>query len=222
MMNRLLKQYDLYFLIMTNIDGYDYSFVKNISSDPGSHKFNGIKNPHLCKEIESWGADAVLVFGWNFHSHLLCMRYFYGKIPVLFRGDSTLIDEGSNSFIKKFTRKLVLRFVYSYVDHFLYVGKENKNYFIKFGVSESQLTFVPHAVDNQRFASTKDEGIRNKLGVKKNDVLFLFAGKFEEKKNPILLINAFVSLNMSDSHLLMVGNGKLEDEMKRKIGRAHV
>src|SRR5215213_5525904 len=44
------------------LDGYEYTFVKNISTDPGSHHFNGIINPTLNKEIEDWNADAILVF----------------------------------------------------------------------------------------------------------------------------------------------------------------
>ena len=73
--------------------GYDYTFVENVSGDPGSHHFNGIINPTLLEEIEAWNAAAVLVFGWSFASHLKAIKHFNKKIPVLFRGDSTLMDE---------------------------------------------------------------------------------------------------------------------------------
>jgi hypothetical protein len=54
------------------LDDYQYTFVDNISKKPGSHHFNGIVNPTLNYEIEKWGADAILIFGWNFNSHLKC------------------------------------------------------------------------------------------------------------------------------------------------------
>ena len=73
------------------LEGYDYTFVKNISKKPNSGSFKGVINPTLNKEIENWKADAILVFGWNHHSHFKAMRYFKGKIPVYFRGDSTLL-----------------------------------------------------------------------------------------------------------------------------------
>ena len=92
------------------LDGYPSSFVENVSSDPGSHHYGGIDNPNLIQQIEIFGADALLVFGWNLKSHLRCLRYFHKKITVLFCGDSTLIDEQGH-FIKKILRQLVLYFL---------------------------------------------------------------------------------------------------------------
>ena len=56
------------------LDGYDYSFEKNISTNPGSHHFKGIDNPDLIGNITAWNADAVLVYGWCFKSHLKAIR----------------------------------------------------------------------------------------------------------------------------------------------------
>ena len=61
------------------LEGYDYTFVKNIAKVPGSHHFKGLINPTLNDEIMQWQPDAVLVFGWNFHSHLRCLRFFHHK-----------------------------------------------------------------------------------------------------------------------------------------------
>ena len=73
------------------LEGYNYTFVKNTSKKPGIY-YNGIVCPSLIEEITSWHPDAILVYGWNFHAHLRVMRHFKGKIPVWFRGDSTLLD----------------------------------------------------------------------------------------------------------------------------------
>src|SRR5690348_3841680 len=67
------------------LDGYEYKFVENVASDPGSHHFRGINNPTLIKDIKDWEANVILVYGWNFKSHLSCLRYFHNKIPVYFR-----------------------------------------------------------------------------------------------------------------------------------------
>ncbi len=75
------------------LEGYNYTFLKNTSKEPGSHHFKGIINPTLIQEIEVWAPDAVWVWGCAFDSHLKAMRYFKGKVPVWFRGDSTLLDE---------------------------------------------------------------------------------------------------------------------------------
>ena len=58
------------------LEGYDYAMVENVSKNPGSHHYKGIINPTLNKEIEEWGADAILIYGWNFNSHLKCLQFF--------------------------------------------------------------------------------------------------------------------------------------------------
>lgn len=215
------------------LDGYDYTFVNNISKKPGSNHFNGIINPTLIKEIEEWNADAVLIIGWNFNSHLKAMRYFKGKIPVYFRGDSTLLDERSE--LKRIARRIFLRWVYSNIDYAFYVGTRNREYFLAHGLKPEQLIFSPHAIDNERFYDKdgryKQKALewRRSLGIKDNDFVFLFAGKLEPKKNPMSLLRAFIQLNLSreistsispknpKAHLIFVGNGVLENELKNYV-----
>jgi glycosyltransferase involved in cell wall biosynthesis len=202
------------------LDGYEYEFVTNTSKDQGSHRFKGIINPDLNKQIVNWGAHAILVYGWNFHSHFKAMRYFKGKIPVYFRGDSTILNQKPG--IKTLLRHIWLTYVYHFVDYALYVGTNNKNYFLKHGLSEAQLIFVPHAIDNDRYADKDGEfektakKWRIDLGFKQDDLVFLFAGKFEKKKNPMFLINAAKKLEKEPKvKFLLIGNGELETSLKK-------
>src|SRR6185437_5176999 len=64
------------------LEGYEHEFVPNLAARPGTDHFDGLRNPGLIPAIESWGAEAVLVFGWNLHSHLRALRHFKGRIPV--------------------------------------------------------------------------------------------------------------------------------------------
>ncbi|MCF6367008.1 MAG: glycosyltransferase family 4 protein [Bacteroidales bacterium] len=202
------------------LEGYDYTFVKNISKKPNSGSYKGVINPTLNKEIEEWQADAILVFGWNHHSHFKAMRYFKGKILVYFRGDSTLIDEEKD--YKTILRRVWLKFVYRYIDFAFYVGINNKKYFSKHGLKENQLIFAPHAIDNERFFDKDNKKIqkannwREKLNIKKEDIVFLFVGKFEKKKTPLLLIES--AKEFPQYKFLLVGSGNLETEMKNKAG----
>lgn len=205
------------------LSGYEYYFTDNTAAHPGSHHFTGIRNPHLIREIINWKPDALLIYGWSFQSHLACMRYFHGKLPVLFRGDSTLLDAGSGW--KAFIRKCFLRWVYRYVDTALYTGKNNADYFRACGLRENQLVFAPHVVDNSRFADTPERNyatralaMRRGFGISDTDTVFLFAGKLEPKKDPELLIRAFTSLQRTGIHLLVAGIGVLEQRLKELAG----
>lgn len=198
--------------------GYDYQFLENISKSPGTHHFNGIVNPGICEAVQDFKPEAILIYGWAWKSHLKILRFFKGKIPVYFRGDSTLIDQ-QKSF-KRLLRKYFLKWIYNHVDKAFYVGTANKAYFKHFGLKENQLIFAPHAVDNDRFAKENivaAEALRTQLHIQSDEILILFAGKLAPKKDPELLLNAFIDLNLKHTHLLFVGNGVLEGILKGKV-----
>ena len=199
------------------LEGYDYELLDNTAKDPGSHHFSGIANPTLIKKIVDFNPAAILVYGWAYHSHLQIIRYFKGKIPLWFRGDSTLLNEQSG--VKQLLRSLFLKWVYQHIDRAFYVGTANRAYFKKFGLKESQLTFAPHAVDNDRFSAsriTEALALRASLQISSEQILVVFAGKLEANKNLGLLLQSFLELNKENTHLLFVGNGELEGELRRK------
>ena len=202
------------------LEGYNYRFLNNTSKDPGSHHFNGIINPSLNVEIEEWGPDVIWVWGWSFNSHLKALRYFKGKVPVWFRGDSTILDEPIGFSLKKIIRRFFLKWVYSHVDKAFYVGTHNENYYLAHGLKSNQLVKAPHAIDNDRFSAEKEiyltiqEELRIKLDIYKTDTVFLFAGKLESKKNPYFMLELAKQLTDGKYKFIIVGNGKLEKEIK--------
>src|SRR5579859_2147123 len=134
------------------LDGYEYEFVANTSKRPGLENFRGIVNPGLIGKIEAWQPDGLLVIGWNYESHLKCIRHFYNRVPVYFRGDSVLLHERTG--LRKLARRIFLTWVYHHVDYALYVGTNNRSYFLRHGLKLSQLIFSPQAIDIGRFART--------------------------------------------------------------------
>jgi len=200
------------------LDGYEYEFVKNTSPEPGSYHFKGIINPDIVERIETYNPDAILVFGWAFTSHLKVIRYFKNKIPVYFRGDSTLLDRANRC--KAFARFILLRWVYSHINYALYVGRNNKKYFIKYGLKDKQLVFAPHAIDNNRFTNP-NEVYANKaiewreyLNIRENDLVLIFSGKFELKKNPLFLLDILKNCDSDHLKIIAVGDGILEDKLR--------
>ncbi|GGE44452.1 hypothetical protein GCM10011413_08220 [Pedobacter psychrotolerans] len=204
------------------LDGYPFEFLENTAKDPGSHHYKGIINPQLVENIKTFKPDAILIYGWAYQSHLAVMQYFKGKIPVWFRGDSNLLDETSR--LRKILRKLFLTWVYQHIDLSFYVGNANKAYYQAFGLNETKLVFAPHAVDNERFSIDQGrsaEQIRTELGIMRHEILVLFAGKFESKKNPLLLLKAFSEITLDHTHLLFTGNGELEAQLKESAQLHH-
>ena len=204
---------------MPLLDGYDHEFVPNIARNPGTDHFWGLRTPRLNQSIGKWGATAVLVFGWNSASHLQALRHFKGRMPVFFRGDSTLLDRGSAW--RRAARRAFLTWVYRHVDVAIAVGANNRDYFRWCGVPEGRIGFAPHAIDTKRFADP--DGIddlqaarwRTELRIPAGARVILFAGKLISKKAPELLLEAFFRSNLS-AHLVFVGSGALEPELRRR------
>jgi glycosyltransferase involved in cell wall biosynthesis len=201
------------------LDGYASQFVRNVARRPGTDHFRGLVTPTLVREIEAWVPDALLVYTWNSQSHLNALRHFKGKLPVLFRGDSTLIDR--RTWWRAALRRLFLTWVYSYVDVAIAVGSNNRDYFAWCGLPEHRIALAPHSVDTVRFGAdsvvheNRAAAWRQELGISPDAMVFLFAGKLQSKKNPYLLLDAFKSLN-NGSHLVFVGNGELEAQLKNR------
>jgi glycosyltransferase involved in cell wall biosynthesis len=200
------------------LEGYEHTFVRNVCGDPGTHRFSGLHNPTLRHELAAWGPDAVLIFGhgWRTHAGLL-LRGAPGGAKLLYRGDSHLLG-GERRGLKAAARRLVTSRFFSKVDQFLAVGQANANYFRAHGVTDARITFVPHCVDNDRFRSqgTLEAGQRRRreLGIDDEQVVVLFAGKFEDKKRPADLITAFRGMDGERNVLLMAGAGPLESQLK--------
>ena len=202
------------------LEGYDYEFLENTANDKGSHRFNGIVNPGIIDRIKQWAPDAILVYGWKFRSHLTVLRYFHNKVPVWFRGDSTLLDERGSA--KNIARSLLLKWVYQKIDIAFYTGTNNKEYFLTYGLKQNQLLKASHAVENERFSNIDEryleeaQRFRAEVNVPGEAFVFLFAGKLTLKKGLSTLIEAFRLINNQSVYLLIVGNGPLEQELKKR------
>ena len=200
--------------------GYDFELVPNVSAAAGTHHFLGLRNPLLLERVMAWQPDVVHITGWAWYSHFLALRRLGKKdIPILFRGDSHLLD-ARQSGIYWWIKRAVLRRVFAYPTAFLVVGKANREYYQAFGVEQERMYACPHSIDVKRFAEPAEAleleaaQWRRQLGVSPESCVVLFAGKFERKKCPIELMHAVLALKDSNVVLVMVGGGELEGQVK--------
>jgi glycosyltransferase involved in cell wall biosynthesis len=209
------------------LEGYEFEFVPNVARRrPGTGHFWGLRNPGLARAIEAWDADAVLVFGWNAASHLAALRHFKGRLPVFFRGDSTLLDRSSR--LRTIARRAVLTWVYRHVDVAVAVGSNNRDYFSWCGLPPEQIAFAPHAIDAKRFADpdgthqARAAQWREELKIPAGARTLVYAGKLLPKKDPLLLLESFVRCGVP-GHLVFVGDGALEQQLyARAAGRTGI
>lgn len=82
-------------------------------------------------------------------------------------------------------------------------------------------TSIVHiGLDESKFATSSDKDWRKELGIVDKKVL-LYIGKLEERRRPLFLIDIIMNLP-SEYVLVMVGNGPLYEETKKKIALNHL
>jgi len=206
------------------LEGYPFEFVPNVSSDPGTGHFLGLRNPSLASRVLAFEPDAILMNGYAYWSLVrFVLTWPRGGAPLIFRGDSHRIAAGRS--VSRRLKDVLIGLFFRRFAAFLYVGQANYRYFRVHGVPEAHLFHAPHAVDNEMFATAMAEyraealAWRRELGIPEDHLVILFAGKFEEKKRPLDLLEAFLALNPPHATLLFVGGGALEERIRAAAAR---
>lgn len=200
------------------LEGYRHIFLKNISPKPSSG-FWGQVNFGIVKALRQERYNALLVFGWNSLTNWLAVltASFIG-LPIFLRGENPLSHEGSKGAARRFVKSIVLGWLFRRVIAFLFIGKENKKFYTHYGVPESKMIFCPYAVDNARFMSeaarVNRDAARNALGIARDEVMIIFAGKLIAKKRPFDLLHAYERMYAQKKALVFVGDGELRSDLE--------
>ncbi len=199
------------------MSGYSFVFLENVSKKPSLNNFKGCDCPQIGKALEEKRITHVVILGWYLKAYiqaLLQARKLNLKVAV--RGDSQLNPE--EPIYKSMLKKLLYPLLLSRYDKLLYVGQRNREYLLANGAKPSQLIFSPHAVDQTFWKKDGDIAEQKQNG----KMVFVWIGKFIEKKRPEDAIKAFTEASAlnPDLELWMIGSGNLLEHC-RELSKAH-
>lgn len=209
------------------LQGYNSLFLKNHSWKPSlKNGFFGLINFGLIRELKKTGKDAiVIVHGWGYFSLVVavCIAKIFG-FQVGLRGESPLKHENLNFSLKGIFRFLFFKIVLlPFVDKFFFIGNQNRMFYKKWGVRDSDLFFTPYSVDNARFRDDfllhkdKKKAHREMYNIHENAIIILFSGKYINKKRPLDILQAINLLKSRNLFLIMMGEGELRSQMEQYI-----
>ncbi len=197
------------------LEGYEHSFLSS-----------SFELPRLLFKKRF---DGILVFGWNsFEIALIALAALFSGTPLFLRSESPWNQEVEKGSFLQQMKRIVLRYAFKMVAGFLFIGKENKEFYKQLGVSEKKLFFTPYAVDNDRLLREAEEflprkdNIRQELGLPTAKKVILFVGKLIPKKNPMDLLLAFGDLSREDVALVFVGEGMLRPALEKTIREKNI
>jgi len=202
---------------------YDEGFQTEVAWDVPlregytSHLFAEISLDDVLAE-----SDAVWFHGWESRNQRRVIRKAakLGKF-ILMRGENWFGAMPDGGGLTGILRRSYHRKIFNLCSVFLAIGRKNRDYYLEHGIRAGNIFDVPYAVDNAAFqnTSTADEAndLRQSFGVAPTQKLILFAGKFQQRKNPDHLIEAVNMIGQNQSPKLMyVGDG----EMRRVLEAA--
>jgi glycosyltransferase involved in cell wall biosynthesis len=206
------------------LDGYPYSFLKNVAHSPGLGRFGGLDTPEIKGIIQRHECDAMLVNGWHYKSAWQAIwACWKSKVKVMVRGDSHL--HTSRGIAKRAIKSLTYRRFIPRFDACLAAGKWSREYFLHYGARPERIFFVPHAVDNGRFQieaqclEPRRSQLRKEKDLHENAIVFMFSGKFIPKKRPMDFVFAIERAVRQNPQIqgLMVGDGPLRAHCEQLV-----
>jgi glycosyltransferase involved in cell wall biosynthesis len=204
------------------LDGYTHEFLPSVGL-PIFPKPSSDRWPlGLGKKLREGEFDAVMVLGYVSAPALAGMvAGWRAGIPVIFRGESH--EHGALLTVRKRLKRLLLPQLMKRMDAFLAIGEWNREYWLEMGIPPKKLWDAPYSVDNDRFRQRLSEEpsrtteLRRGWGVQENSVVFLYCAKLFGVKAPEVLLEAFGKLaDAPNAHLVMVGTGPMEAELKAR------
>lgn len=210
------------------LDGYPNTVLNQERGEP-LKGFRSLHGKGLSRVFKRYRPKAVLQTQYFYeYDFAVLLQAYFRRIPIWIRQETQ--DEAvQRSRSKAFVRWLVYRLLYSAVQRGFYIGKLNREHFLRHGIPPSRLIHAPYCTPDrfQNVSSEEFSDIRNacrhKMGIGDDKIVIGFFGKLIHKKNPDLLMEAISFLKnkrvKAKTCLLFVGAGSMESEMKEQAAQ---
>lgn len=211
------------------LDGYTHHFLPTLGRADQLSFWRPVAYG-LRSHLETGGFDALWLHGY---SHYIIMQALavakLQGIKVLFRSDSHLKSDLQSRPKRWFKERIVPR-LFRAIDGFLAIGTLNREYYVHYGAPEERIFMMPYAVDNAFFQSRADkalpyrEAMREELGLEPGRAVILYASKFQPRKRPHDLLEAYIRLSPDgvtepSPHLLFIGDGEERPRLEARARR---
>jgi glycosyltransferase involved in cell wall biosynthesis len=191
-------------------EGYEHQFIKSTLG--------------FLLDLKRGNFDALLVNSWN--SRLAWIAIFAAKalgIKVLLRAENPWNQEKTRKGMKQAFRRFALLSLFSMVSAFLYIGEENKEFYLRYGRDPKKLFSTPYALDNPRLLKSVPDPalvrheVRKQLNISEDAVVVLSVGKLIPKKRPLDVLKAYEEMTVLNKALIFIGEGELRGELERCV-----
>ena len=197
------------------LEGYEHEFISRTAD---LARPNSVGVPNAGRVLRDGRYDCVLLLGYmhRFERQVIRAARRLG-IRTVMRGEFADIGR-HRGLVRRLVRGQYLKWFYSHVDAFCYIGEEARRHLLERGIPEEKLFFSPYSVDSTLFEAQRrmyDRGERRAdLGLTEDCFTFLFSGKLIPRKDPLILLEALRRLHRHEQvALIVLGDGPLKTQV---------
>lgn len=151
------------------------------------------------------------------------MAHRYGRCPIVYTNHTRYdLYTGSLTPLPQPAADAVMRQVWpeftQLADVIVTPSESVRQVMLDFGVRQS-IEVIENGVDLKRFQDPHIPRIRQEFGVRESSILLIYVGRLSPEKRLSNLIDQFAIAQeiMPDLHLLVVGSGTLQDDLKLQV-----
>jgi glycosyltransferase involved in cell wall biosynthesis len=202
------------------LTGYRHVFLRNLMHD-SNRGWTRHVNPGIVPALLRGHYDMVIsMTGWGSISAMLgFLTCRLAGIPFFLYGDSSFPPPETTMHQR--TRARLLRSLFRNTTGFMVSGALNADYYRHYGADPDHFFLLPWAVDNERFAEAgcfapgERENMREGLGIRPGQIVFVFSAKLVDRKDPMTLLRACEQLPDRDrAAVLFLGDGVLRQPLE--------
>lgn len=202
---------------------FDQGFATEIQWDVDLRRgYTNMALAETCLVDQIRKAEVVWLHGWQ--SPMLLKALSLARVyrrPVLLRGENQDQAMPDGPGLRGWIKRCYLNWIFRRTTAFLSIGGANSDYYLARGIGPERIFPMPYAVDNTAFAAgaaaADTAALRRDLGIPEGGKVVLYAGKFQRRKRPDLLMQAWKSLPAPRPVLLMVGDGEMRKELEAQF-----
>lgn len=181
------------------------------------------KGGRVIQYLHEHDIRAVIVNGYRYISYLRLIGHCHkAGIPLFVRNDSNIRSEGRLPVAKQFLKSAVYAWWMKRISGVMSMGELGDRFFLKYGADRRYIYRLPYWPDFDAFAQVdadRLERFRRRFGLHPQRRYVMFSGRLVPVKRVDLLIDAFAAIaaERPDWDLLIVGDGVLGDELRRRV-----
>jgi glycosyltransferase involved in cell wall biosynthesis len=184
------------------------------------------KGRRLIDYLQEHGIRAVIGGIPRYPSYLRVLLHCQRTgLPIFINSDANIRNERSLTSVKQSVKRRFHRWWIKRISGVMSMGSYGDEYFLKYGIDADRIYRMPYWPDFGRFAAIdlqRLDQFRDRYGLCCDRRYFVFSGRLSPVKRVDLLIDAFakIAADRSNWDLLIVGDGVLREELRRRVPTA--